>query len=134
MQNDKVTLLKVGLLVNVVVALAYGISLMIAPGFLTALGGGLIPDFAWLRWSGGPIIALAVGNIMVFRKPKGQDIYVIFAALLNLLVSVGLLISLIAAEYSSATWFVVLPLVLTFVMAVLLWLGRQQAKGILQQE
>lgn len=132
MQSEDLTLLKVGLVAGIVVSLSYGVGLMFAPGFLVALGGGPVPEYSWLRWSGGTCIALAVGNIVAFRRPKGQDMYVTFAALFELLVSMGLLITLIAGDHSGATWFIVLPMVLTFVIAVLLWLGRQQAKAILQ--
>jgi hypothetical protein len=44
----------------------------------------------------------------------------------------GLLISILAGEFTGATWFIVVPMVLTFLLAVLLWWGRQKAKAILQ--
>ena len=53
-------------------------------------------------------------------------------ALYNLLNAGGHLLTLIAQDFTGATWFVVLPMVLTSVISALLWWGRQQAKGILK--
>lgn len=131
MKNENLSMLKLGLIIATVAGLSYGIGLLITPGMLVTMAGSDPLEPAWVRWSGGALIAVGIGNILVFRKLKGQDTYVIMLALFNLLNAVGHLITLIAQDFSGATWFVALPMVITFVTSVLLWWGRQQAKGTL---
>ena len=131
-QNDTARMLKVVLVITGIVELVYGIGFLVSPGLCVTLSAGPAPEYSWLRWSGGILIALACGAFRVFRNPVKQDVYVTTLALGCLLIAVGLFISMIVGEFTGATWFIVVPMVLTFVLAVLLWLGRQQAKAILQ--
>jgi hypothetical protein len=130
-ENENLTILKLGLIIATVAGLVYGIGLLLTPGILVTMAGSDPLEPGWVRWSGGALIAVSIGNILVLRKLAGQDTYVIMLALFNLLNAVGHLITLIAQDFSGATWFVVLPMVLTLVTAVLLWWGRQQAKETL---
>jgi|GEM_PF-487379 len=130
-QNDITRMLKVALAILGVVQLAYGIGFLLIPGLVLTISGAPIPEYGWLRWSGGILLALAYGTFRVFRNPAKQDVYVATMALAGLLNAVGLLISLIAGEFTGATWFIVLPMVLTFALAVFLWLSRQRAKAVL---
>ena len=130
-QNDSTRMLKVALVILGIVQLVYGIGFLLIPGLLVTISGGPTPEYGWLRWSGGILVALAYGTFRVFRNPAKQDAYVTTMALAGLLNTVGLLISIIAGEYTGATWFIVLPMVLTFALAVFLWWSRQQAKAIL---
>ena len=130
-QNDGTRILKVALVILGIVQLVYGIGFLLIPGLLVTISGGPEPEYGWLRWSGGMLLALAYGTFRVFRRPAKQDVYVTTMALAGLLNAVGLLISLIAGEYTGATWFIVVPMLLTFALAVFLWVGRQQAKAIL---
>jgi hypothetical protein len=130
-QNGEVKVLKCSLLVAALVSLVYGLGYLFAPAKLVNLSGGNPIDFSWLRWSGGVLIALGIGCLMVFSKPEKQGIFVVSIALALLLAGLGLLYSWIMHEYSGATWFIALPTCLTLVLSVLLFWSRSKAKGIL---
>ncbi len=130
-QNDDVKVLKVTLIIFAVIALVYGFGFLFVPGLLVKLSGGNPVEFGWLRWSGGVIIALGIGCLMVSSKPEKQGIFVTSMALATLFAGLGNLYILIMQEYSGATWFTVLPTCLFLVLFCLLWWGRGKAKGIL---
>ena len=130
-QNDNVKVLKFSLIAFAVIALVYGFGLLFVPGLLVKLSGGNSVEFSWLRWSGGIIIALGIGALMVSSKSEKQGIFVISMALATLFAGLGMLYSWIMQEYTGATWFIALPTCLMLVLSGLLWWGRGQAKGIL---
>ena len=130
-QNDDVKVLKFALIILAVIAFVYGFGFLFVPGILVKLSGGNPVDFGWLRWSGGIIIALGIGALMVSSKPEKQGIFVTSMALATLFAGLGDLYSCIMQEYSGATWFSVLPSCILLVLSGLLWWGRGQAKGIL---
>jgi hypothetical protein len=130
-QSNNVTLLKVVLVILAVVSIIYGMGYLIFPGTLVTLSGGNPVEFGWLRWSGGIIIALGIGALMIFRKLEKQGIFVFTMALSTLLCGLGLLYSWIMGEYSSTTLFIGVPTILLLVISCLLWWGRERAKGIL---
>ena len=132
MEKESLTIVKVGLILATLTGLSYGVTLLVAPGLLVTMSGSEPVEPAWVRWAGGTLIAVCIGNILVFRNPKGQYIYVTMLALYNLLNAGGHLLTLIAQDFTGATWFVALPMVLTFAVSAVLWWGRQQAKGILK--
>ena len=130
-QNDDVKLLKVALIIFAVISLVYGFGFLFLPGLLVRLSEGNPVEFGWLRWSGGVIIALGIGALMVYNKPEKQGIFVTTMALATLFGGLGNLYALIMQEYSGATWFMALPTCLLLVLSCLLWWGRGQAKEIL---
>ncbi len=130
-QNDDVKVLKVALIILAVIFLVYGFGFLFVPGILVKLSGGNPVEFSWLRWSGGVIIALGIGALMVSSKPEKQGIFVTSMALAALFAGLGNLYSWIMQEYSGAIWFTALPTCLLLVLSGLLWWGRGQAKGIL---
>ena len=130
-QNDDVKVLKFALMISAIVSLVYGLGYFLIPSTLVKLSGGNLVEAGWLRWSGGVIIALAIGAIMVYSKPEKQNIFVTIMALAHLLSGLGLLYSWIAQEYSGATWFIAIPTCLILILSALLFWGRNQAKGIL---
>lgn len=130
-QNDDVKVLKFALIIVAVSAFAYGFGLLFVPGILVKLSGGNPVDFGWLRWSGGVIIAMGIGALMVSSKPEKQGIFVTSMALAALFAGLGILYSWIMQEYSGATWFIALPTCLLLVLSCLIWWGRGKAKGIL---
>jgi len=130
-QNGKIKMLRVILIIVAIVGLIYGLGFAIVPGVWVNLSGGSPVDFGWLRWSGGVLIALGIGTIMVFRKPEKQGIFVIMIAMATLLSGLGMLYCLIMKEYSGSTMFIVIPTCLNLVLSGLLWWGRKRAKGIL---
>lgn len=130
-QNDDVKVLKFSLMIAAIVSLVYGLGYLLIPGALVKLSGGNLVDASWLRWSGGVIIALAIGALMVHSKPEKQNIFVTIMALAHLLSGLGLLYSWIMQEYSGSTWFIAVPTCLVLILSALLFWGRSQAKGIL---
>ena len=90
-----------------------------------------LTDYGWLRWPGGILIALAIGAIMVYRKPDKQGTFVFSIALGTLLAGLGMLYSLIRTEYSGTTIFITIPTVLILVLSGFIWWGRQRAKAVL---
>jgi len=130
-QNDNVKVLKFSLIIFAVIAFVYGFGHLFVPGLLVKLSGGNPVEFGWLRWSGGLIIALGIGALMVSSKPEKQGIFVTSMALATLFAGLGMLYTWIMQEYSGATWFTALPTCLLLVLSGLLWWGRGQAKGIL---
>ena len=130
-QNDDAKVLKVALIILAVIALVYGFGFLFLPGLLVSSSGGSSVDFGWLRWSGGVIMALGIGALMVSSKPEKQGIFVTSMALATLFAGLGHLYSWIMQEYSGATWFIALPTCLLLVLSALLWWGRGKAKGIL---
>ncbi len=130
-QNDDVKVLKFALMIAAIVSLVYGLCYLLVPSILVKLSGGNLVEASWLRWSGGVIIAWAIGTLMVYSKPEKQNIFVTSVAVAHLLSGLGLLYSWIMQEYSGATWFIAIPTCILFVLSALLFWGRGQAKGIL---
>ena len=130
-QNDDVKVLKVTLIIVAVSAFVYGFGFLFVPGLLVKLGGTNPVEFGWLRWTGGVVIALGIGCLMVSSKPEKQGIFVTSMALAALFAGLGNLYSWVMQEYSGAIWFTALPTCLLLVLSGLLWWGRGKAKGIL---
>ena len=127
-------ILKIALLIYAVVCLIYGLGFFIVPDSLVELSGGEPVFHGWLRWSGGVIIALGIGAILVYLKPKGQGIFVTTIAIGTLLAGLAMLWTWINIEVGSNVWFTALPTIVLFAMSGLLWWSRQKAKNILYPE
>ena len=130
-ENKNEGLLKTVLAIYVVVVMVYGILYFLVPDYVVKLSGGAPVFHGWLRWSGGLLIALGTGAVLVYRNPKNQGIYVTTIALGCLLTGLALVWALIKVEEGANIWFVALPTVITLVLSALLWWARQQAKDIL---
>ena len=130
-QNDDVKVLKITLITFAVIVFVWGFGFLFVPGILFKLIGGNPVEFGWLRWSGGVIIALGIGALMVSSKPEKQGIFVTSMALVTLFTGLGMLYSWIMQEFSAATWFVALSTCFALALSGLFWWGRGQAKGIL---
>ena len=130
-ENDNTKTLKLALMLAAIVSLVYGLAYLLIPSSLVRLSGGSPVEASWLRWTGGVIIAWAIGSLMVYSKPEKQNIFVTYFALAHLLSGLALLYSWIMQEYSGATWFIAIPTLLLLILAVLLFWGRNQAKEIL---
>ena len=129
-QSKNTKLLSVALIIYIVIVLVYGVLYLLVPQVLVEAQGGEPVASGWLRWSGGVLIALGVGAIMVYRNPLKQDAFVVAIALGTLLAGLALLYSLFF-EMTGDAWFTALPVIILLANSVLLWLGRMQAKDIL---
>jgi hypothetical protein len=130
-EKENVGFLKTILIIFAVVSIVYGLGYMFAPGFLVKLSGGAPVFHGWLRWSGGILIALGLGAILVYNDPQHQGIFVTIVALGCLLCCIGLLWALISVEEGGKLMFTALPAFITFALAILLWVGRAKAKDVL---
>ena len=130
-ENKNAGFLKISLIIFAVVCLIYGIGYFFVPDFLVNLSGGQPVFHGWLRWSGGILIALGIGAILVFLNPQGQGIFVTTITLGSLLCGLGLLWGWIAFEEGQNAWFVAVPTIIVLALAILLWYGRDKAKEVL---
>ena len=130
-QDDNVKILKVALIIFAVISIVYGFGFLFVPGLLVRLSEGNPVEFGWLRWSGGVLLALGIGCLMVSSKPEKQGIFVTSMALATLFSGLGMLYSWIMHEYSGTTMFKAFPTCLLLAISCLLWWGRGKAKEIL---
>jgi hypothetical protein len=130
-ENKNAGLLKTALVIYVVVVIVYGILFYLVPESMVKLSGGNPVFHGWLRWPGGVLIALGIGAILVFNKPKSQGIFITTLALGCLLVGLAQVWTWIKIEEGAHVWFTALPAIVTLCMSALLWLARHQAKDIL---
>jgi hypothetical protein len=127
-------ILKIALLIYAVVCLIYGLGFFIVPDSLVELSGGEPVFHGWLRWPGGVIIALGIGAILVYLKPKGQGIFVTTIAIGALLAGLAMLWAWLNIEEGANVWFTALPTIVLLALSGLLWWSRQKAKNILYPE
>ena len=130
-ENKNQLLLKISLIIFIVVTLVYGLCYFFIPGEMVKLSGGEPVFHGWLRWSGGVLIALGVGAILVLRKPEKQDPFIIAIALGCLLTGLALIYAWITPEEGTSVWFTAVPAILTLIISALLWWSRYQARDIL---
>ena len=127
-------ILIISLLIFAIVCLIYGLGFFIVPDSLVELSGGDPVFHGWLRWSGGVIIALGIGAILIYLKPKGQGIFVTTIALGSLLAGLAMLWAWINIEEGANVWFTALPTIVLLALSGLLWWSRQEARNILYPE
>jgi len=130
-ENNNVKTLKLVLMISAIVSFVYGLAYLLIPVSLVKLSGSVPVEASWMRWSGGVIIAWAIGTLMVYSNPEKQKIFVTNLALAHLLAGLGLLYSWIIKEHSCATWFIAFPAILLLLLAILLFWYRNKAKDIL---
>ncbi len=69
-EKNNTGLLKIVLIIYAVVCLVYGLAYLIVPDALVNMSGGDPVFHGWLRWSGGILIALGIGSLLVVGNPK----------------------------------------------------------------
>jgi hypothetical protein len=124
-------MLRVALIVFAVASFVYGVVFLFVPGVWVNMSGGDPVDYGWLRWSGGFLIALGIGAVMVARKPENQGPFVFSLALAGLLGGLGMLYSLIMQEYTGSFQFILIPTALMLLISGFLWWGLGRAKDTL---
>ena len=130
-ENKNVGFLKIALLVYAIVCVVYGLGFFLFSDFLVRLSGTDPVFHGWLRWSGGLLIALAIGTFLVYRKPENQGIFVTTIALGTSLCCLSLFCAWATMEEGANVWFTALPAIIMLILAILLWWSRQKAKDIL---
>lgn len=130
-ENKNVGLLKIALIIFAVITIVYGIGYFFAPAFLVNLSGDTPVFHGWLRWSGGVLIALGIGTILVYLNPQNQGIFVTTITVGSLLIGIALLWAWLTLEEEANPWFTALPTILAFALAILLWWSGTKAKDIL---
>lgn len=129
-QSKNTKLLNIALMIYIVIVLVYGVLYLLAPQVLVEAQGGEPVTSGWLRWSGGVLIALGLGTIMVYRNPVKQDVFVVTITLGCLLAGLALLYALFF-EMTGNAWFTALPMIILLILSALLWFGRKQATDVL---
>ncbi len=129
--NNGLKKLKAALMFTIIVNLFYGIALFVTPGFMSEIAGGTPVEHGWLRWSGGVLIALAVGGLHAYRNPGNQKSLVLLLTVAPLLSGLAFAYTLLFENYTIHTWFILVPCVVAFAMfAAMMW-ARQGSKEIL---
>lgn len=126
-QKKGLSFLRVTLVIYAFISLVYGIAYLFFPEYLVELSGGDPIPSAWLRWSGGVLISLGIGSILVIRNPIKQGIFVLTMAMGTLFVGLALLYAWIC-EIVGTTWFTAAPAILILVVSMLLFWSRYLAK------
>jgi hypothetical protein len=130
-QKKGLSFLRVTLVIYAFISLVYGIGYLFFPEYLVELSGGDPIPSAWLRWSGGVLISLGIGSILVIRNPIKQGIFVLTMAMGTLFVGLALLYAWIW-EIVGTTWFTAAPAILILVVSMLLFWSRYLAKETLK--
>jgi hypothetical protein len=129
-KNNKLTLLKVTLIIEMIITFVYGLCYVFIPDILVKLAGAEPFDYSWVRWSGGVLVALGIGAILVYLHPEKQKILVLTFALGTLFSGLLLLYSWIFESIGNV-WFTGVPTILLLIVSGLFWWSLSQAKEIL---
>ena len=129
---DSPMMLKAGLILTIVIDLVYGAMFIIAPTFYFELAGSNAFDPGILRWSGGVLIALGIGAIRVLQAPAHQRIFVDTLLLAYFLSALAHTYGFFMHQYSGQFWVIGMPMVGVSITTIVLFLGRNQAKELLQ--
>ncbi len=130
MENKNLLLLKFSLLLFAFVTLVNGLVYLFIPETYIKLASSEPIPPTWIRWSGGILISLGIGAIMIFRKPEKQGIFVTMSAIGTLLVGLTTLYE-IFFESVGSIWYSMPPAVINLILSALLWISLKQAKAIL---
>ena len=129
-QNRNLQLLKVALILYAIVTLVNGLVYLFIPvTYIKLTGSEPIPP-AWIRWSGGILFSLGIGAIMVFRHPVKQGIFIKISAIGSLVVGLTGLYE-VFFESVGSIWYSLLPAIVNLILSALLWISLKQAKATL---
>jgi len=131
-ENKNLAFLKIVLIIYAIVCIVYGLFYFLIPDYLVNLSGGEPVFHGWLRWSGGVLIALGIGAMLVYKNPKNQGIFVVTIAIGSTLAGLALLFAWITIEEGANVLFTAFPTIILLLISGLLWWSRQQVKDILK--
>ena len=133
-EKKNLSILKFALGLFAAVALVYGLGLVFFTEKLIEMSGTPAFEPNWIRWAGGTLFGLGIGALFALRNPGNQSVFIIAIGLGTLFTGLALLYQLLfdwQADYNVP--FTAVPCALNLAMSVLLWLGKAQAKQILNQ-
>ena len=123
--------LKAILVTQAVIDLIYGLMHLLMPEMVMELAQEPAnSNPAWIRWSGGTLLGLAVAMYMASRDVTKQLPIVTLGAVGNTLVGAALVYTFFT-EYQGATAFIAPSIVITLILAVLFWWARAKYRDIL---
>ncbi|MGB6033559.1 MAG: hypothetical protein WBH55_12060, partial [Bacteroidota bacterium] len=125
-------MLKGVLLIFAIVSFVYGLGYLLIPGQFVDMSGSAPIDNGWIRWSGGTLVGLGIGAILVRKNPRGQAPFVTAITWGAFLTGLALLYTWLVGETPVATWYIAAPTVITLCLAVLLQWSGQKAKELLK--
>jgi len=130
MTQSEVRTARIIFYVAAIVGAIYGLLFLSMPERALELSHdpGVPADPAWVRWSGGVLIGIALTAWLAAQKPDKQRPL----ALAYLLVALSLLYSIISGEYRGAQWFIWLSILINVgLFAGMVWLLiKQQGFGL----
>jgi uncharacterized protein YjeT (DUF2065 family) len=132
-ENKNSNVLKVALILFAIVTLVNGFVYLFIPEIYIKLTGSEPIPPAWIRWSGGILISLGIGAIMVFRNPGKQGIFIRMSAIGTLIVGLTNLYE-VFFESVGNIWYSLPPAIVNLILSALLWISLKQAKAILWDE
>jgi uncharacterized protein YjeT (DUF2065 family) len=132
-ENKNSSVLKVALILFAIVTLVNGLVYLFIPEIYIKLTGSEPIPPAWIRWSGGILISLGIGAIMVFRNPGKQGIFIRMSAIGTLIVGLTNLYE-VFFESVGNIWYSLPPAIVNLILSALLWISLKQAKAILWNE
>jgi hypothetical protein len=103
--------------------------------FWDTIGGAAdIYDRAYdsTRFAGGALLALAIGALLVLRRPAGQQTLVTVFALEATLVTLAVFTNIVADDAPTDLWFEIVMLLGAGAVAGYLWWARFKARRILK--
>ena len=125
-KTSNIGTVRIGLLAGGLIFLGYGLGFFLMPAFTFSIGE--VTNFGAAgahRWPGGWLIAIGIGALLARSAPETQKILFTTYSLGALLAAAGIAWYW-ATDYTGATWFAVLPIVLTLGFSVFFWWARGQ--------
>jgi len=129
-QKRNLLFLRSVLLAGGILALVYGLALVLIPQTMVSMSGEQDQVYSGiLRWPGGVLVAIGIGTLMVFRKPQNQRIFIITMALVTLFT--GLSFSFTLFDMDDKYIFIAVPALLLLLISTLLWICQWTERDIL---
>jgi len=129
-QKRNLLFLRSVLLAGGILALVYGLALVLIPQTMVSMSGEQDQVYSGiLRWPGGVLVAIGIGTLMVFRKPQNQRIFIITIALVTLFT--GLSFSFTLFDMDDKYIFIAVPALLLLLISTLLWICQWTERDIL---
>ena len=129
-QKRNLLFLRSVLLAGGILALVYGLALVLIPQTMVSMSGEQDQVYSGImRWPGGVLVAIGIGTLMVFRKPQNQRIFIITMALVTLFT--GLSFSFTLFDMDDKYIFIAVPAFLLLLISTLLWICQWTERDIL---